>query len=58
MENKLEVRRKAKWQALREAQKKRRAEVRALAEIYGQAETARRIGISRQRVSAILAACP
>lgn len=48
--DKFEARRKAKWQALAEARRKRREEVRALARIYPQIEVARRMGISRQRV--------
>jgi len=52
--DKAEKQRKAAYRAQQDAQRKRRAEVRALAAIYPQVEVARRLGISRQRVSRIV----
>lgn len=52
--DKFEIKRKARFNKIREEQRKRRGEVVALARIYPQIEVARRMGISRQRVSRIV----
>ena len=54
--DKFESRRKAKWKSVQDARAARRQKVIALAKQYPQVEVARRMGISRQRVCAIVGA--